>query len=185
MTRLCTETLDLLPADVARPRYDRRALRTGIVHLGLGAFHRAHQAVATEECLNAGATDWGIAAASLRSPATRDALTPQDGLYTLALREGDRQALRVIGAVGQCFVAPENPGALLAAMADPGVRIVSLTVTEKGYTADVASGDLQLDHPGVQHDLAQPGAPQTAIGLLARALDMRHRAGVQPGVENW
>ena len=180
MTRLCTETLDLLPADVARPRYDRRALRTGIVHLGLGAFHRAHQAVATEECLDAGATDWGIAAASLRSPATRDALTPQDGLYTLALREGDRQALRVIGAVGQCFVAPENPGALLAAMADPGVRIVSLTVTEKGYTADVASGDLRLDHPGVRHDLAQPGAPQTAIGFLARALDMRHRAGVQP-----
>ena len=180
MTRLCAATLGLLPADVARPRYDRAALRTGIVHLGLGAFHRAHQAVVTDDCLNAGATDWGIAAASLRSPDTRDALTPQDGLYTLALREDDRQALRVIGAIGQCFVAPENPAALLAAMADPGVRIVSLTVTEKGYTADVASGDLRVDDPGVQHDLAHPEVPQTALGIVARALDLRRRAGAMP-----
>ena len=180
MIRLRTATLGLLPNGVARPRYDRAAIRTGIVHLGVGAFHRAHQAAFTDDCLNAGALAWGIAAASLRSPDTRDALNPQDGLYTLALRENDAQALRVIGAIGHTFVAPEHPAALLAAMADPAVRIVSLTVTEKGYTANVASGNLRLDDPGVQHDLAHPDAPRTALGFVAQALALRRTAGTAP-----
>ncbi|MGQ0564334.1 MAG: mannitol dehydrogenase family protein [Gemmobacter sp.] len=180
MTRLSQTTLPGLPADVARPRYDRAAVRTGIVHLGVGAFHRAHQAVFADDCLNAGATDWGIAAASLRSPDTRDALAPQDGLYTLALRENDHQSLRVVGSIATCLVAPENPAALLAAMADPAVRIVSLTVTEKGYTADVATGDLRLDDRDVQHDLAHPDAPRTALGFVIRALALRRRAGQRP-----
>ncbi len=180
MKRLCNATLGQLPHDVARPRYDRAAVRTGIVHLGVGAFHRAHQAVFTDDCLNAGAKDWGIVAASLRSAGTRDALNPQDGLYTLALRDNHAQALRVIGSVGQTFVAPEDLGALLAAMTNPGVRIVSLTVTEKGYTASVASGDLRLDDPGVQHDLAHPHAPRTALGIVVQALALRRIAGVKP-----
>jgi fructuronate reductase len=180
MIRLTDAALHQLPADVARPLYTRSAMRTGIVHLGLGAFHRAHQAVFTDDCLNAGETDWGIAAASLRSPDTRDALAPQDGLYTLALREGANQTLRVIGAIGRTFVAPEDPGALLAAMADPAVRIVSLTVTEKGYTANIAAGDLRLDDPGVQHDMANPESPQTALGFVAQALALRRAAGIRP-----
>jgi fructuronate reductase len=180
MIRLSNATLQHLPNDIARPRYPRSTVRTGIVHLGLGAFHRAHQAVFTDDCLNAGETGWGIAAASLRSPETRDALAPQDGLYTLALRESANQALRVVGAIGQTFVAPEDPAALLAAMADPAVRIVSLTVTEKGYTANIAAGDLRLDDPGVQHDLAHPQRPQTALGIVAEALAMRRAAGVRP-----
>lgn len=167
MTRLSAATLERLPDGIARSRCDRMALRTGIVHLGLGAFHRAHMAALTDDCLNAGALDWGITAASLRSPDTRDALAPQDGLYTLALREGDAQSLRVIGAIRQTLVAPEDPKALLSAMTDPAVRIVSLTVTEKGYSADVASGDLKLDDPGVQHDLAQPDTPVTAPSAAA------------------
>ncbi len=180
MTRLCTATLGQLPADVARPRYDQRSLQTGIVHLGLGAFHRAHQAVFTDDCLADGQAGWGIAAASLRSAATRDALAAQNGLYTLALRENDAQTLRVIGAIGKVLVALENPGALLAAMADPAVRIVSLTVTEKGYSADVASGDLRLDDAGVQYDLANPLIPRTAIGFVTQALAMRRAAGIAP-----
>ncbi len=180
MTRLSRSTLDRLPKAVARPRYDRAAVRTGILHLGLGAFHRAHQAALTEDCLNAGATQWGIAAASLRSPDTRDALAPQDGLYTLALRENENQSFQVIGAIGPMFVAPENPGALLAGMTDPDVRIVSLTVTEKGYTADVATGDLRLDNRDVQHDLTHPGAPRTALGFVLRALALRRAAGTPP-----
>jgi fructuronate reductase len=180
MIRLSNAALHRLPDDVARPLYTRSALRTGIVHLGLGAFHRAHQAVFTDDCLNAGETEWGIAAASLRSPDTRDALAPQDGLYTLALRESANQTLRVIGAIGRTFVAPEDPGALLAAMTDPAVRIVSLTVTEKGYTANVPAGDLRLDDPGVQHDLATPQSPQTALGFAAQALAMRRAAGIKP-----
>ena len=111
MIRLNDANLRHLPADVARPQYTRSNVRTGIVHLGLGAFHRAHQAAFTDDCLNAGETGWGIAAASLRNPDTRDALLPQDGLYTLALRENADQALRVIGAIRQTFVAPEDPGA--------------------------------------------------------------------------
>jgi fructuronate reductase len=178
--RLNDANLRLLPDEVARPRYARASVQTGIVHLGLGAFHRAHQAEFTDDCLNAGETGWGIAAASLRSPDTRDALAPQDGLYTLALRENADQALRVIGAINQTFVAPQDPGGLLAVMADPAVRIVSLTVTEKGYTANIADGDLRLDDPGVQHDLAHPHSPQTTLGFVAQALAMRRAAGHKP-----
>jgi fructuronate reductase len=178
--RLNDANLRHLPADVARPRYDQSGVRTGIVHLGLGAFHRAHQAVFTDDCLNAGETGWGIAAASLRSPDIRDALAPQDGLYALALRQNADQALRVIGAIIQTFVAPEDPGALLDAMTNPAVRIVSLTVTEKGYTADIATGDLRMDDPGVQHDLAHPHSPQTALGFVVQALAKRRAAGIKP-----
>ena len=178
--RLNDANLRHLPAAVARPRYARSGVRTGIVHLGLGAFHRAHQAEFTDDCLNAGETGWGIASASLRNPETRNAMSPQDGLYTLALRENADQVLRVIGAINQTFVAPEDPGALLAVMADPAVRIVSLTVTEKGYTANIADGGLQLDDPGVQHDLAYPHKPRTALGFVAQALAMRKAAGIKP-----
>jgi fructuronate reductase len=180
VTHLSDATLDRLPSQIARPRYDRQAVRTGIVHLGVGAFHRAHMAAVTDDCLNAGALDWGITAASLRSPDTRDALARQDGLYTLALRENAGQALRVIGSIRRTLVAPENPQALLSAMVDPAVRIVSLTVTEKGYTADVASGDLKADDPGVQHDLAHPNTPCTTLGFLAQALALRQAKGVAP-----
>jgi fructuronate reductase len=180
VTRLSAATLAALPADVARPRYDRGAVRSGIVHLGLGAFHRAQMAACTDDCLNAGATGWGITAASLRSTGTRDALAAQDGLYTLALRDSAGETLRVIGAVRAMLVAPESPAALVAAMADPGVRIVSLTITEKGYTADVGSGDLRLDDPGIRHDLTHPQAPQTALGFLAAALAQRRASGVSP-----
>lgn len=180
MTRLSDAAVHRLPADIARPHYDRRALRTGIIHLGVGAFHRAHMAALTDDCLNAGAADWGITAASLRNPDTRDALAPQDGLYTLALRENETQALRVVGAIRRTLVAPENPQALLLAMADPAVRIVSLTVTEKGYTANIASGDLKADDPGVLHDLAHPDTPRTALGFLAEAIARRRGAGLPP-----
>ena len=156
MTRLADATLDRIRPDMAHPGYDRSAIRTGVVHLGVGAFSRAHIAVLTDDCLNAGATDWGITAASLRSPDTRDALAPQDGLYTLGLRDNDALALRVVGSIRQTLVAPESPQALLSAMVNPAVRIVSLTITEKGYCANIASADLKVDDPGILHDLAHP-----------------------------
>ena len=178
--RLCDATMDELPVSVARPGYDRGAVRAGIVHLGIGGFHRAHQAVFTDDALRSGAQAWGITAASLRSPTTRDALAPQDGLYTLALRDNDQQALRVIGAIGKVLVAPESPQALLAAMADPAVRIVSLTITEKGYGANVATGDLNPADADIQHDLVQPQTPRSALGFVAEALLRRRAAGVAP-----
>jgi fructuronate reductase len=179
--RLSAATLHRLPAQVARPGYDRAALRPGIVHLGLGAFHRAHQAVMTEAVLErSGVLDWGITAASLRSPETRDALAPQDGLYTVAVREGEAQRLQVIGALRGLHVALEDPEALLAAMEDPRVRIVSLTVTEKGYCHDPAAGALDEGHPDIRHDLAEPHQPRSAPGFLVEALRRRRAAGVPP-----
>ncbi|HMR32718.1 MAG TPA: mannitol dehydrogenase family protein [Geminicoccaceae bacterium] len=178
--RLSPDTLAALPGDVAVPAYDRAAVTPGIVHLGVGGFHRAHQAAVVDDCLAAGETSWGIVAASLRSPETRDALQPQAGLYTLAIREDAGTALRVVGSIGEVLVGPEDPAALLARLADPRTRIVSLTVTEKGYLVDLASGTLKADDPGVIHDLAQPAAPRTALGYLAQGLWLRRQAGAAP-----
>ncbi|OLP62017.1 mannitol dehydrogenase [Xaviernesmea oryzae] len=180
MARLSKQTLAALPEVVARPAYDRSRLQIGIVHLGLGAFHRAHQAVLTEAVLEAGDLSWGIAGVSLRSPETRDALAPQDGLYTLDVRDGTGDRLQVIGALAACLVAPEDPGAVLDLMAAPSTRIVSLTVTEKGYCHKPATGTLDEDHPDIRHDLANPSSPKTAIGFLVEALARRRAAGHAP-----
>lgn len=179
MSVLSNATLGQLPAAVGRPRYNRADVQTGIVHLGLGAFHRAHQAVYTEAVLARGDLRWGITAASLRSPDTRDALGPQDGLYTLYV-PGGAQELTVIGSVGHVLVAPENPGALLDAMSAPATAIISLTVTEKAYCRDPATGALDEAHPDILHDLAHPEAPRSALGLLAVSIDRRRRAGFAP-----
>lgn len=171
--RLSTRSLTTLPASVARPAYERDQTAIGIVHLGVGAFHRAHQAAVIEDCLARGEKGWAIAGASLRSADTRDALQPQDNLYTLSVRSAAGEALRVIGAIRESHVATENPGALLARMAAPTTKIVSLTVTEKGYCHDPATGELNEAHPDIIHDLANPDAPRSAIGYLAKALRMR------------
>ncbi len=179
-TRLSEARLAALPAGVGRPGYDRAAVTPGIVHLGLGAFHRAHQALMTEAVLEAGARDWGITAASLRSPETRDALAPQDGLYTVAIRQDETERLQVVGALRDLLVAPEDPAALLTAMESPSVRIVSLTVTEKGYCHDPATGALDEAHPDIRHDLANPAAPRSAPGFMVEALRRRRAAGIAP-----
>jgi len=177
--RLSAGTLASLPAAVGRPKYDRTAVTAGIVHLGIGAFHRAHQAAVIDERLAAGEHGWGIVGASLRAADTRDALAPQDGLYTLAVRSGVRTDLRVVGSVSDVLVAPENPGALLRRLADPAVRIVSLTVTEKGYCRDPASDTLAEDHPDIRHDLASD-QPRSALGFLAAALARRRADATAP-----
>src|SRR3954470_8578068 len=178
--RLSLSALDQLPTEVARPAYDVGAVRIGIVHLGIGAFHRAHQAVYVDDRLAAGELDWAICGASLRSPETADALGPQDELYTVAIRSGSDERLRVIGSVRRLLVAPQNPAALLDAMTDPAVRIVSLTVTEKGYCHDPATGDLQPDHPDIAADLAAPERPRSVPGVLVEALRRRRASGVAP-----
>jgi fructuronate reductase len=186
MTRLHTTHLPALAADITRPRYARAALRAGIVHLGIGAFMRAHLAVATEAALETtGDLRWGIVGVSLRQPDTRDALAPQDGLYTLAIRDADasgtpRQRLQVIGCVRELLVAPEDPNTVLERIAQPDARIVSLTVTEKGYCHDPASGALRLEHPDIAHDLAHPHTPRSAIGFIVRGLAMRRARGLGP-----
>jgi fructuronate reductase len=176
--RLSLTILATLPVGIDVPSYDRARVAPGIVHLGVGAFHRGHQAVFIDDCLNRGEEGWGIIAASLRRPDTKAALAPQDNLYTLALRDGSGERLRVVGSILDTIVAPEEPGKLLHVLADPRIRIVTLTVTEKGYTANLASRSLLRDHPDVVHDLANPGAPRTVLGYLTEAIRMRRDAGI-------
>jgi fructuronate reductase len=176
--RLANSSLARLPAWVRRPRYDRSGVRAGIVHLGIGAFFRAHGAVYTDDVL-CHERDWAIVAASLRSGDTRNALGPQDGLYTLSVRSDEAEDLRVIGSILKVLVAPEDPIALVCAMTDPGVRIVTLTVTEKGYCHDPATGELNEAHPDIQHDLGAPAVPRSAPGIIIEALRHRRANGVQ------
>ncbi len=161
-------------------RYDPANLETGIVHLGVGAFHRAHQAAYTDDVLKTGDHRWGIIGASLRSAGARDSLSPQNFLYALSERDATGEYCRVIASLRGILVAPENPTALIEAMCQPTVKIVSLTVTEKAYCHDPASGELNEDHPDVRHDLAHPRTPRSAPGFLAAALRQRNRLGLQP-----
>ncbi|MFG1359220.1 mannitol dehydrogenase family protein [Xanthobacter pseudotagetidis] len=180
MARLTLKTLGDLPAAVARPAYDVGAAEVGVVHLGVGAFHRAHQAVYLDDVMARGAKGWAVAGASLRAADTYDALAPQDGLYTLAVRSGEGDALRVVGSLRRLLVAPRDPEALLAAMCDPKVRIVTLTVTEKGYCHDPARGTLDEAHADIRADLADPHRPRSAPGFLVEALARRRAAGTRP-----
>ncbi len=179
--RLSRAALPHLARNVVRPGHDPAALRTGIVHLGAGAFHRAHLASYTDTVL-ARDLRWGILGASLRHADVRDALVPQDCLYALALRGGTDHAPRVIGAHTGLVVAPEDPASLVARMAAPEVAIVSLTVTEKGYCR-VAGGDLDMAHPDIAADLAAARSgsaktPRSVPGFLAAALAARRRADI-------
>jgi len=178
--RLGRSNLDRLPPAIRRPAYDRSRVTPGIVHLGLGAFHRAHQAVVIDDCLATGATSWGIIGASLRSPDTRDALAPQDHLYTVAVRAAEGTGHRVVGALLDSVVGREKPAALVERMADPAIRIVSLTVTEKGYCHTPQTGDLDERHPDVVHDLNNLDAPRSAPGFIVAALARRRALGMQP-----
>ncbi len=173
MNRLNKHAIAELPKDVVLPSYDRTQLNAGIVHLGIGAFHRAHQAFYTEAVLNKFGGDWGIIGSSLRSASVRDQLVPQDCLYTLVERSGEGEKLQLIGAVLETLVGPENPAALVAQMAADNIKIVSLTITEKGYCHDPATGNLNLNHPDIIHDLAHLDKPVSAIGFLVSALKQR------------
>jgi fructuronate reductase len=169
--RLDLSTLEHLPPEMA-PRVDPRALHVGIVHLGIGAFHRAHQAVYTEDAIAADGGDWGICGVSQRSPAVVEQLAPQDGLYTLAERDGTGERLRVIGAVRELAWAQGDADAVHERIAAPTTRVVTLTVTEKGYHHDPATNHLALDDPAVAADLADGGS-RTVVAQLALGLARR------------
>lgn len=179
MTRLSAKTLAGTPTRFAVPAYDRAKVTPGIVHLGIGAFHRAHMAVYIDDLL-AENPGWGIVGASLRRPDTKMALAPQDGLYTLAVRDASGTKARVIGSILSVLDANAQRAELLDLMASPAIRIVSLTVTEKGYCSAPATGELDANHPDIVHDLANPEAPRSAPGLIIEALARRRAAGIAP-----
>ena len=170
-------SLSDLPPSVRVPTYDR-SRASGIVHLGIGAFHRAHQAVYTDAALMEAGGDWMITGVSLRSPDVARQLNPQNGLYTLLTRGADGVGARIIGSVSKVLVAPEEPEAVLAALAAPRTKIVSLTITEKGYGLDPKTGGLDPKHPSVAGDLADPLHPHGAVGFIVEALRRRRDAGL-------
>ncbi|PVE21274.1 mannitol dehydrogenase [Microvirga sp. KLBC 81] len=177
---LSPATLSAAKVGTLRPGYDRDRLRTGIVHLGLGAFVRAHQALYTEDLLATEPGDWGMTGISLQRPDQRDRLMPQGRLYTALQKDASGVSARIVGCLNSVMVAAEDPVAVVEAMADPSIRIVSLTVTEKGYCIDPATGRLQEHHPDIQHDLEYPGEPRTAVGFILAALERRRDAGMAP-----
>ncbi len=178
--RLSSALLDDLDPSVERPRYAREELAEGVVHLGLGAFHRAHQAAFLDEIAARGDMRWGVVGVSLRSPAVRDTLAPQDDLYTLVERDAAGERPRIMAPLKRVLVAPEAPGAAVGAMAQPSVRIVTLTVTEKGYGIARDRGGLDTSDPGIAADLRNLGRPRTAVGFLVAALYARRDVGLPP-----
>jgi len=159
--------------------YDRSTVSPGILHLGAGAFCRAHLAAYVDDILKADPT-WGIIGVSLQRPNTRVALAPQNFLYTLAIRSGSGMETRVIGSVLDVLDAATQREEVIAVLADPRIRIVSLTITEKGYCHDPATGALDTAHPDIVHDLAHPEQPISPPGLIVRGLELRRVAGIAP-----
>lgn len=178
---LSRATLSALPPTVAGPGYDPAAVGAGIVHLGLGGFHRAHMARYLHELMEVdpAARGWGILGVGLMPGDRRivEALAPQDGLYALVEREGADERVRVIGSLAGVLFAGDSTEGLLAAIDDPAIRILSLTVTENGYCLDPATKRLDPQHPLVRADLADPARPKSAIGVIVEALRRRRAAG--------
>jgi fructuronate reductase len=178
--RLSLAMLGSARIGTARFSYDRRRLRPRVVHLGLGAFFRAHGDLFTEDMLADQDGDWGIIGASLKRPDQRDRLTPQDCLYTTVENGPNGRKARIVGCLLNVLLGPENPAALLDRLSDCETAIVTLTVTEKGYHHDPASGRLNADHLEIRHDLEHPDAPQSAVGLITAAFARRKAAGLPP-----
>ncbi|QEH93446.1 mannitol dehydrogenase family protein [Dermacoccus abyssi] len=173
-----------LDGRVARPTYDRSKLTTGIVHFGVGGFHRAHEAMYLDRLMNEGdALDWAITGVGVMPHDGRivETLNAQDGLYTLVLKhpDGTREP-RIIGSIRNMLFAPDDPEAVIALMADPQVKIVSLTITEGGYHVNQVTGEFDSRDEGIQHDLADGAVPSTAFGLIVEAIRRRRDAGVTP-----
>ena len=183
LTAISNATMEALAQRLRVPTYDRSALTPGIVHIGLGNFHRAHQAWYLHRLMDKGlAHDWAIIGAGVRpaDAAQRDRLLEQDCLTTLIELDPAGRSAEICGAmIGFVSVEPEN-GSLIAQMADPRIRIVSLTVTEGGYFIDPATGGFDAGHPDIMHDAAHPMAPRTAFGAMIAALRQRRDAGTGP-----
>jgi mannitol 2-dehydrogenase len=174
-------TLPLHSQRIDVPNYDRSALQRGVVHIGAGNFHSAHQAVYLDDLASQGISDqWGVTAVSLHSSDVKDLLSAQDGLYTVVQRGHDRQTARVVGSIGSYHYAPNDSAAVRRALVDPQTRVVSLTITGNGYFLDPVTGEFDAAHPDVRADLVASDCFVTAWGYLAEALDWRRRCGIAP-----
>jgi mannitol 2-dehydrogenase len=183
MSGLSAATLPALSGTMPVPGYDRSQVSTGIVHFGVGGFHRAHEAMYLDRLMNAGqALDWGICGVGVLPGDARmqTALDAQDRLYTLIVKHPDGSLEpRVIGSIVEYLFAPHDPEAVIEKMASPTTRIVSLTVTEGGYNIDPVTGDFEADDPAVRQDLQPGGTPATVFGLVTEALARRRSRGLE------
>lgn len=179
MERLRQSALPGLNPAIRRPHYDRDKVAIGMAHIGVGAFHRCHQAEFTDDALEAEFGPWGVLGINLRPPRLAGLLAPQDGLFTRTLREGERAETRIIGAVRQVVDVADAASAerAIAALASPAIRVVTMTVTEKGYCHVPATGALDWSNPALRRDRDGAAAPGTIFGLLARALERRRATG--------
>jgi len=171
--RLSIRALSAAHDAVGTPTYDRTRLARGIVHLGLGAFHRAHQALYTEQVIARGDYRWGILGVSLRDRRVPAVLGAQDHLYSVTERSGETAHTRVVGALLGALHAPTELERVIAAIGDPTSSIVTTTVTEKGYSQKPASAELDADDPAIRHDIAHPDVPRTTLGVLAAGIRRR------------
>jgi mannitol 2-dehydrogenase len=180
--RLNSKNLPVIPGEATLPGYDRSVLKTGIVHIGVGAFHRAHQAYYTDMLLqDPGNQGWGICGVGLLESDRKiiDQLVQQDGLYSVMITGPDGiLTARVIGSIIECLYAPDDPQAVIEKMADPDIKIITLTITEGGYNFDSATGEFLIQDAAVQADLKNPENPKTVFGYLTRALRRRMDRGL-------
>ncbi len=175
--KLSLDTLEMLPEDVKRPRYDIARLKCGIVHLGVGAFHRAHQAVFTDEAMAHSGGAWGIVGVSMRQPDVASALSLQDGLYTAEILD-TLPRYQLVGAIRRACYLRSQLGEILDSIANPDIHILTLTITELGYC--FKDGGLKLAHADIVHDIQCPHAPRSALGVLVAGLARRRNRGAGP-----
>jgi mannitol 2-dehydrogenase len=178
------QNLTSLANKVPTPTYDPNRVTAGVVHIGVGAFHRAHQAMYHDQLMNQGkALDWGICGVGVMPPDRRmkEVLDAQDGLYTLVIKHPDgTYEPRVIGSIVEYLFAPDDPEALIEKMADASTRIVSLTVTEGGYNIHAVTGEFDATNPDVAADLVPGAVPRTSFGFITEALRRRRERGITP-----
>ncbi|MGH3601726.1 MAG: mannitol dehydrogenase family protein, partial [Pseudonocardiaceae bacterium] len=177
MQPLNAKSLSSLPASVSIPAYDRDRVRAGIVHFGVGGFHRSHQAMYLDRLMRGGkALDWGICGVGVLASDRRmkEVMAAQDCLYTLVVKHPDGSfEPRVIGSIVEYMFAPEDPEAVIEKLSDEHTQIVSLTVTEGGYNFHAVTGQFDANNPDVAHDVASGAVPKTIFGLIAEALVRR------------
>ncbi|MBF7073671.1 mannitol dehydrogenase family protein [Glaciecola sp. MH2013] len=176
MSRLNATMLSNLPEEIDGPKYAPAEHGVGILHIGIGAFHRGHQAVFTDDAIARAGGDWRITGVSLRSPTVANQLNPQNGLYTVTEKSGGKSTSRVIASVAKVISARQNQSELLTSLASPSIKIITLTVTEKGYYFDQATGTLMWEAEDVQHDVLYPNQPVTMPGYLVLACQLRMKS---------
>jgi mannitol-1-phosphate/altronate dehydrogenase len=178
-TCLSMSTLESYAEQVSVPTYDRTSLSPGVVHIGVGGFHRAHQALYFDDLAASGETTWGVVGVGLRRPEMGRVLRAQDGLFTVVERCPDGQRARVVGSMIDYLYAPDDPDAVLTVLADPRIRLVTLTITGGGYYIG-EDEEFDATDDGVRYDLTHPQVPRTMVGFLVESLRLRRDSGGGP-----